>query len=104
MSARERTAADTAGVEDAMARLIASIDGAVVAGGAAVVPQGVIQQMFALAVKLYGAQRAAGADFPPVPHGESVTATEASVAASALLGAVNLDVFELSLWRHWGRP
>jgi isopentenyl phosphate kinase len=104
MYAPERTASASREVGDAMAELAASVDDAVVSGGAGAVPEPVVQQMFALAVKLYAAQRAAGADFPPVPEGDSVNATEVSVATTALLGAVNLDLFELSLWRHWGRP
>jgi hypothetical protein len=61
-----------------------------------------IQAMFAQAVRLY-AERAAERDgilaaFPP---GADVTATDVTVAASAMLKAVNLQVFELGLWQAW---
>jgi isopentenyl phosphate kinase len=104
MSARELRSSDATALANAMTALAGAVDTALVAGGVSAVPQPVVQQMFALAVKLYAAQRAAGSEFAPVPDGDGVTATEASVATTALLAAVNLDIFELSLWRHWGRP
>jgi hypothetical protein len=104
MSAHELRSSEATGLPDAMSALAGAVDAALVAGGVGAVPQPVVQQMFALAVKLYAAQRAAGGEFAPVPDGDSITATEASVATTALLTAVNLDIFELSLWRHWGRP
>lgn len=102
MSAHDTT--DTVELQDAMSALAAALDGELVANGVTSIPQPVVQQMLALAVKLYAGQRAAGIDYPPVPNADSVTATEVSVATTALLAAVNLDIFELSLWRHWGRP
>lgn len=104
MSAHELRSAEAVELADAMSALTGCVDAALVAGGVAAIPAPVVQQMFALAVKLYAAQRAAGLEFPPVPEGESVNATEVSVATTALLAAANLDLFELSLWRHWGRP
>ena len=48
------------------------------------------------------ARREQGHELSPVLE-DSITATEASVTTTALLKAVNLDLFELSLWRHWGK-
>ena len=61
-----------------------------------------IQIMLAKAVRLY-AERAvehegALSAFPP---GAQVTATDVSVTASAMLRAVNLQVFELGMWQAW---
>ena len=61
-----------------------------------------LQRLNTLGVKLYGAAFDDGASFAPVLENDSVTATEASVFTSALLEVVNMDLFELSLWRQWG--
>jgi hypothetical protein len=60
-----------------------------------------IQNMLANAVRLY-AKRAAERDgalpaFPP----EATTATEVMVTVTAMLKAVNLQVFELGMWQAW---
>ncbi len=60
-----------------------------------------IQKMLANAVRLY-AERAAERDdalpaFPP----EATTATEVMVTVTAMLKAVNLQVFELGMWQAW---
>jgi hypothetical protein len=61
-----------------------------------------VQAMLAKAVRLYAGRAAerdgALAAFPP---GAEVTATDVTVAASAMLKAVNLQVFELGLWQSW---
>ena len=60
-----------------------------------------IQNMLANAVRLY-AERAAERNgalpaFPP----EATTATEVMVTVTAMLKAVNLQVFELGMWQAW---
>jgi len=60
-----------------------------------------IQDVLAKAVRLY-AERAAERDgalaaFPA----DAVTATEVMVAVTAMLKAVNLQVFELGMWQAW---
>jgi hypothetical protein len=59
-----------------------------------------IQAMLARAVKLY-AERCAERDQPlPAFTGEAhVTATDAVVAVSAILKAVNVQLFELGMWQ-----
>jgi hypothetical protein len=61
-----------------------------------------IQMMLAKAVRLY-AERAAGQDepLPPFPADVTMTATEVVVTVSAMLKAVNLQVFELGMWQAW---
>ena len=61
-----------------------------------------IQNMLAQAVRLY-AERAAELDgtlaaFPPEAP---MTATEVMVTVTAMLKAVNLQVFELGMWQAW---
>jgi hypothetical protein len=62
---------------------------------------GDIQQMLARAVRLY-AERAAGQDDTlPAFASDAVTATEVMVTVTAMLKAVNLQVFELGMWQAW---
>jgi hypothetical protein len=61
-----------------------------------------IQSMLAQAVRLY-AERAAEREgaLPAFPAGAQVTATDAMVSVSAILKAVNLQLFELGMWQAW---
>ena len=61
-----------------------------------------IQAMLAQAVRLY-ADRLAEREgaLPAFPAGAQVTATEVMVTVSAMLKAVNLQVFELGMWQAW---
>ena len=61
-----------------------------------------IQTMLAKAVRLY-AERAteSEAPLPAFPHDAPMTATEVMVTVTAMLKAVNLQVFELGMWQTW---
>lgn len=60
-----------------------------------------IQSILANAVRLY-AERAAERDgVLPAFASDAVTATEAMVTVTAMLKAVNLQVFELGMWQAW---
>ncbi len=61
-----------------------------------------IQAMLAKAVRLY-AERAAERDgsLPAFPAGAQVTPTDVVVTVTAMLRAVNLQVFELGMWQAW---
>ncbi len=61
-----------------------------------------IQALLARAVKLY-AERAAANDMPlpAFPEGAQVTATDAVVTITAMLKAVNVQLFELGMWQAW---
>lgn len=60
-----------------------------------------IQTMLANAVRLY-AERSAerDGDLPAFPA-DAVTATDVMVTVTAMLKAVNLQVFELGMWQAW---
>jgi hypothetical protein len=60
-----------------------------------------IQDMLAKAVRLY-AERVAERDgaLPAFSAGQA-TATEVMVTVTAMLKAVNLQVFELGMWQAW---
>ena len=61
-----------------------------------------IQAMLADAVRLF-AERAAETEggLPAFPANAQVTATDVMVTATAMLKAVNLQVFELGMWQTW---
>jgi len=60
-----------------------------------------IQKMLANAVRLY-AERAQERDgaLPAFAH-DAVTATDVMVTVTAMMKAVNLQVFELGMWQAW---
>ncbi len=61
-----------------------------------------IQAMLANAVRLY-AERFAERDgaLAAFPDAAQVTATDAMVTVSAILKAVNVQIFELGMWQAW---
>jgi hypothetical protein len=61
-----------------------------------------IQALLARAVRLY-AERVAVRDtpLPAFPEGAEVTATDAVVTTTAILKAVNVQLFELGMWQAW---
>jgi len=63
---------------------------------------GDIQAMLAKAVRLYAARAAEREDaLAAFPADAAVTATDVVVAVTAMLKAVNLQVFELGMWQAW---
>jgi len=63
---------------------------------------GEIQALLARAVKLY-AERVATREtpLPAFPEAAEVTATDAVVTTTAILRAVNVQLFELGMWQAW---
>jgi mannose/cellobiose epimerase-like protein (N-acyl-D-glucosamine 2-epimerase family) len=61
-----------------------------------------IQALLAKAVRLY-AERVAEREnaLAAFPADTPITATDVAIAVSAMLKAVNLQVFELSMWQTW---
>lgn len=59
-----------------------------------------IQEMLARAVRLYAAKVEESGDFPATQPA-ALTATDAMIASSALLRAVNVQLFELGMWQAW---
>ena len=60
-----------------------------------------IQDMLAKSVRLY-AERAAERDGAlPAFAADAATATEVMVTVTAMLKAVNLQLFELGMWQAW---
>ena len=65
------------------------------------IPEEVVRRLLSDAVRLYAAKVEDGARFSPLV--QEVTATEVAVAASAMLKAAEMEVFELGMWQVWGR-
>lgn len=63
-----------------------------------------IQNMLALAVTAYVRRLSEGEQhLPPFPEDLGVTATEVVAVISEMLDFVDVEVFELGMWRSWGR-
>jgi hypothetical protein len=73
------------------------------AGGAAEVPDEAVQALLTAGVRLYSAKRSADQALGTFLD-RSVTATDVSVVTMGMLDAVDLQLFELTLWSSWGRP
>jgi hypothetical protein len=65
-------------------------------------PDAELQALLAAAIKSYAARVEASDDpLPAFPVQSGVTATEAMLAVSAIMKAVNVQVFELGMWQSW---
>jgi hypothetical protein len=93
---------DTTRLHELVDEIYQQIDIALVSGGPGAVDPEIVRRLNTIGVKLYAAQHDAGFGDEPVQPGTAVTATEASVFCSKLLQVVNLELFELSLWRKFG--
>ncbi|KWX67400.1 hypothetical protein [Mycobacterium sp. NAZ190054] len=102
MSAADAAAGGNARLHELVDALYSEIDAALVAGGPGAIDPGVVRRINTVGVKLYAAQHEAGFGSDPVQPGTAVTATEVSLFCSKLLQVVNLELFELSLWRKFG--
>lgn len=60
-----------------------------------------IQSMLANAVRLYSERVTERDGVMPAFEPDALTATEVMVTVTAMLKAVNLQVFELGMWQAW---
>ena len=61
-----------------------------------------LQELLAAAIKSYAARAEASDEpLPALASDSGVTATEAMLAVSAIMKAVNVQVFELGMWQSW---
>jgi hypothetical protein len=63
------------------------------------IPDAELRALIANAVKLYAVKADAGMRAPLPPGGGGVTITDAMVAVTDLLHALNVQLFELSMWQ-----
>ena len=60
-----------------------------------------VQARLAEAVRLFAERAEEHGPLSAFPPGANVTATEVMVTVTAMLKAVNLQVFELGMWQAW---
>ena len=82
-------------------RLAAEIEQGLARGRTDVLAPEALQALMAAAVKAYAARVEAGEGVAALGARTSVTPTEVMIAASGLLRAANLAVFELGMWQSW---
>ncbi len=82
------------------ARLLAEAERAVAEDRVADVPEQAVQDLLLAAVRLYAAKRDRGDSFPAFAA-DRVTATDVAITCVAMTEVVNLELFELALWRGW---
>jgi hypothetical protein len=87
---------DTASAARGASDLIAGL------GDGSALPDDAVQALLAAAVRIY-AERAEGHDeaLPAFPADAGITATHAMISITAILKAVNVQVFELGMWQAW---
>jgi hypothetical protein len=90
------------GAEHLIADLCAQIEQALQRGEPEVISNAGLKVAMAAVVRLYAAKvEAAGDELPPFEKG-ALTATETVVAASAMIRAADLNLFDVAMW--FGRP
>jgi hypothetical protein len=82
-------------------RLAADIERSLADGRIDMLSPQALQALMAAACKAYAAQIEAGNPMAALAQRTTVTPTEVMVAASGLLRAANLAVFELGMWQSW---
>jgi hypothetical protein len=60
-----------------------------------------LQEILQAAVLLFSARVQEGVMEAPFVDGRAVSATDVAIASTAMLDAVNVQVFELGLWQAW---
>jgi hypothetical protein len=68
-------------------------------GDPASIPDDPLRALIANAVRVYAAKAEAGMRTPLPPGGGGLTVTETMLAVTDLLHALNVQVFELSMWQ-----
>jgi hypothetical protein len=98
--------AERASAAHALARTLRELEAQLESGAeAADVDEATIQDAFGGLVKIYAAMLERGKRFPPFPTADgaaAVTATEVAATASAMLQALQIELFELGMWQAWG--
>jgi len=62
-----------------------------------------IKTFVALAIRTYVHRLSNGDYLPPFQRDSGITATDVVAAVSEMLEFVDVEVFELGMWRSWGR-
>jgi hypothetical protein len=65
------------------------------------IPDAIIQEGMTALVRLYSVKFQLGERWPPFPDNNTVPATAAMIMCTAMMRAVNVEVFELGMWQSW---
>lgn len=65
------------------------------------IPDELVQEGFTALVRLYAVKFQLGERWAPFPDNNTVPATAAMIMSTAMLRAVNVEVFELGMWQSW---
>ena len=96
---RSTTELDKAGLENTARDIWAEAQEILAKGQVRDVPDEVIQNLFAASLRLF-AQKVDEERryFSPLPENSGATATDVAVGATELMRAVDLNLFDLSMW------
>ena len=97
---RKVKAADSAASSQAQ-QLAGDMERGLLDGRLDVVSPEALQKLMAALCKTYSQQVQAQMQTPPLDARSGVSATDVMITASALLKAVDLQVFELGMWQSW---
>lgn len=67
----------------------------------AALPDAAMQAALAALIKRYAVRVESDPGMDPFPPGNCVTATDAMMAVTGILRALNLQAFELGMWQNW---
>jgi hypothetical protein len=94
-------------LEAAATAIAATVDDIVQGGDVFAVPEGTVQKLMTAAVRLYAARVERGGygqgDYPPALAPGALNATQGMIATTAILRAVDVQLFELGLWQAWAQ-
>jgi hypothetical protein len=89
---------------NAASAFVESADRALASGAAAQIPSGDLERVLTAAAKLYAAKAESVATAPPPPvAADKITPTEVVVVVSEMMRAVDLNLFDLSMWYRRAR-
>jgi hypothetical protein len=97
---RARPKAGTTSSEQAL-KLAAELERGLIEGRTDVASREALQQLMAAICKTYSLQAQGGDPSLPLTRRSGVSATDVMITTSALLRAVDLQVFELGMWQSW---
>jgi hypothetical protein len=96
------SSAPSAGTSSEQAlKLAAELERGLIEGRTDVISGEALQQLMAAVCKTYSQQVQGGDPSLPLTQRSGVSATDVMITTSALLKAVDLQVFELGMWQSW---
>jgi len=98
MSSSSAVASDT--IANMTASIAAAVDAAIASGDVLDISDASVQQLMTAAARLYAA-RAEQGGYLPATTPAALNATQGMIVTTALLRAVNVQIFELGLWQSW---